>query len=73
MPAGEKIAVTVTCASGETKLLQIARAGDLESLFRAARSKFKAMKKAPNVARMHAPPVTNPWAGTSCVGGSLGR
>ena len=55
-PAGEKIAVTVTCASGETKLLQIARAGDLESLFRAARSKFKAMKKAPNVARMHAPP-----------------
>ena len=56
MPAGEKIAVTVTCASGETKLLQIARAGDLESLFRAARSKFKAMKKAPNVARMHAPP-----------------
>ena len=55
-PAGEKIAVTATCASGETKLLQIARADDLESLFKAARSKFKAMKKAPNTARLHAPP-----------------
>ena len=55
-PAGEKIAVTATCASGETKLLQIARADDLESLFKAARGKFKAMKKAPNTARLHAPP-----------------
>ena len=55
-PAGEKIAVTATCASGETKLLQITRADDLESLFKAARSKFKAMKRAPNTARLHAPP-----------------
>ena len=36
--------------------MQIARADDLESLFKAARSKFKAMKKAPNTARLHAPP-----------------
>ena len=56
-PVGEKIAVTARSSSGETKLLQIRRETDLVSFFKAAKGKFKHMKKTPNVAKTHASPI----------------
>jgi HrpA-like RNA helicase len=54
-PAGEKIPITATSASGESKLLQIPRSSNLDTFFKAAKQKLK-LGKTPNVAKMHAPP-----------------